>query len=415
MKDKILPIVKLWKKKKTFLVLSSVVVIVVIVHLYLLREKVPLRSRWESLSYLNTLPESSARKVLDIDALIQRTSNCGAYFDNTTGLFPILAMDETVQKHLEPPRAFAFMVHKDVGILEVFLALYFRVNNFYVIHVDAKSTKTIHKGVRQVANCYREKFACDNCVFVNNVSLYVDWGQPSVFLAELSNLNALMALKGWQHVSIVAGTELPMMPYANYDQILRDGLAPNESSFESFPLPLNNEKGRMTAQQLASLQNRTDDKRTFLVSSRNTNVTFEATIYKGSRYGVLSRSQVSFLLYHPLAKTFYDWAKGMNMLEESVYSTLLRFQMINGTWEQNVSDHWDTQRGICNRKVNWGNKPCHGSFINGICVLGLDDVVFASTPMQKCLIVNKFGLQVSSKAVFKQFQIVADLSTTYPI
>ena len=75
------------------------------------------------------------------EAILKRTHNCSTYFD------VIPAMDgnidvklfESVKMHdIETSLAFSIMAHSQPGIIELFLALYFRPDNHYVIHIDKK-------------------------------------------------------------------------------------------------------------------------------------------------------------------------------------------------------------------------------------------------------------------------------------
>ena len=84
--------------------------------------------------------------------LINRTSNCTTYFDT----FPAFALqskfvEEEEKKMLRQfPKAFAHMVHTDISILEVFLSIYFRPDNFHCVHVDAKAAKDIRYSAHTV-------------------------------------------------------------------------------------------------------------------------------------------------------------------------------------------------------------------------------------------------------------------------
>ena len=48
------------------------------------------------------------------------------------------------------PLAFSFTVHKQIGILEMFLSLYFRPTDSYCFHVDEKAHKDIKKAVQGI-------------------------------------------------------------------------------------------------------------------------------------------------------------------------------------------------------------------------------------------------------------------------
>ena len=75
------------------------------------------------------------------DAILMRTRNCLAYFDLIPALFEnndIQEFEEAFLKDMNTSIAFNIMVHSQPGILELFLALYFRPDNHYVFHLDKK-------------------------------------------------------------------------------------------------------------------------------------------------------------------------------------------------------------------------------------------------------------------------------------
>ena len=75
------------------------------------------------------------------DAILMRTRNCLVYFDLIPALFEnidIQMYEEAFMKDINTSIAFNIMVHSQPGILELFLALYFRPDNHYVFHLDKK-------------------------------------------------------------------------------------------------------------------------------------------------------------------------------------------------------------------------------------------------------------------------------------
>ena len=78
--------------------------------------------------------------VISQAAILQRTKNCSTYFNT----MPVLSENPTLmafEKYIlykYDAIAFNIMVHDQPAIFELFLALYFRPNDFYAIHLDAK-------------------------------------------------------------------------------------------------------------------------------------------------------------------------------------------------------------------------------------------------------------------------------------
>ena len=93
--------------------------------------------------------------------IFERTQNCNNYFDKLESTFAINKniINEYERNNLNKSIALAFshMLHHQIAIYEMFLALYFRPNNFYCVHVDIKSSDLIRKTVKNIVNCYSKK------------------------------------------------------------------------------------------------------------------------------------------------------------------------------------------------------------------------------------------------------------------
>ena len=93
--------------------------------------------------------------------IFERTQNCDYYFDKLESAFAINKniINEYERNDLNKSISLAFthMLHHQVAIYEMFLALYFRPNNFYCVHVDIKSSDLIRKTVESLVNCYSKK------------------------------------------------------------------------------------------------------------------------------------------------------------------------------------------------------------------------------------------------------------------
>ena len=75
------------------------------------------------------------------EAILRRTHNCTNYFNIIPALFDnsdVIEFEDEQMKDIETSIAFTIMVHSQPGIFEFFLALYFRPDNHYVIHLDKK-------------------------------------------------------------------------------------------------------------------------------------------------------------------------------------------------------------------------------------------------------------------------------------
>lgn len=77
---------------------------------------------------------------------IFRTSNCDEYF----ALIDTFAFEPVTREEQKFPLAFSFQAHKHIGVMEMFLALYFRPTDSYCIHVDEKAGKKVKQAVNAV-------------------------------------------------------------------------------------------------------------------------------------------------------------------------------------------------------------------------------------------------------------------------
>ena len=97
----------------------------------------------------------------DENQIYERTQNCDTYFDMLEASFmmnkSIISKHEENNLNNKINLAFTHMLHHQVAIYEIFLALYFRPNNFYCIHVDVKSSDLIRKTVENLVKCYSNK------------------------------------------------------------------------------------------------------------------------------------------------------------------------------------------------------------------------------------------------------------------
>ena len=116
----------------------------------------------------------------DENIILKRAENCENYYDNV----PVFSFNhEIVQKEKKEfgdratPLAFSHMLHHQVSIYEVFLAMYFRPINFYCIHVDVKANDSVRGTVEQLVKCYSNKTTTGK-IFVldKSESLDVRWG-----------------------------------------------------------------------------------------------------------------------------------------------------------------------------------------------------------------------------------------------
>ena len=108
-----------------------------------LRQNEKWKMTWRSFS------ENSADFALTEAAILERTENCSSYFENMPVLTALPVLTDLENQLLFPkpnhqdsstPRMMGYniMVHSQPAIFEIFLAVYYRPYDYYVIHLDKK-------------------------------------------------------------------------------------------------------------------------------------------------------------------------------------------------------------------------------------------------------------------------------------
>ena len=380
----------------------------------------------------------------DSISLSHRTANCKTYFDT----FPSMVTVDSILKQekaklIEEPFSLAFshMLHKDVSIFEIFLALYFRPNNFHCVHVDYKASDEIRKSVEDLVRCYKTKINHGEIfVIPKNQSISVNWGEMSVLDADMRCQSELLISNSirskkfqWKYVSSVAGSELPIVEYSTFHNRISTNLKNEMSSVESFSIPELNiwRFDRKKEYEVNIIEDGMEDisyKVPFVIwnpGEKNFSRTLEFKIFKGLKNVILSYRDTEFLINHPFSRQLYDWFIETDFPEEHFLPTLIRISIDPNTLmiHQNQSADFlyqdsggltyttgDTLHGLCPRFTQWMDRydcindiGCFGECLNTICNLHTLDLDKISPQTTDCLIANKFNLDVDPMAVTFQF------------
>ena len=375
-------------------------------------------------------------------SVISRTSDCALYFEK---FYPVPGVDDEYLLHenaSSPPLAFSHLVHKQSSILEVFLSVYFRPNNFHCIHIDNKSNATFKKAISNLIKCYSGKTKHGKIFALSEIeSFSVNWGGNTMLQADIKCLQKLLELRQgrnatskWSHTVSLAGSELPIVTYSSFRNQITQKLGSNLSSVQSVLLPPGN-LNRLSDEQRKDRKVSPDgiqDKNIFEISnplsnftnstSSNSsygNSTIEFKVFKGTRNVILSFNDVDFLLNNEISKEMLNWFLKMKMSEEHFYSTVIRFDIDEQNSNfvvQNTSAEvirrnsggikftsGNTLHGICPRFTNWDCSDCFGKCYHTICNFNIKDLNKIKEDSTECLIANKFNLDVDSLAVSRQW------------
>lgn len=103
--------------------------------------------------------------------------------------------------------AFTIVVHKDVLQVARLLRMIYRVNNYYCIHLDARSSRSFQEAMNGVAACFGSNV---ELVPVEKRSI-VEWGDESVLRPQLICAEqALQRNPNWTYLVNIVGQEFPL-------------------------------------------------------------------------------------------------------------------------------------------------------------------------------------------------------------
>lgn len=138
-------------------------------------------------------------------AYIRTVSNCEQFLRNRKYVTsPVTAEEE------EFPIAFSLLVFKDMEQVERLLRAIYRPQNYYCIHIDAKSPSVFRRAVETLASCFEN-------VFISSRSVRVQWGGFSVLEPELICMEELWKYKKWKYFINLTGQEFPLK--TNWDLV----------------------------------------------------------------------------------------------------------------------------------------------------------------------------------------------------
>ena len=128
-----------------------------------------LKSKSNEKSKKTTLKVNMENWNVSEEAILKRTRNCSTYFDVIPSMCKNkkVKLFESVQlNNIKTAMAFNIMVHSQPGIFELFLALYFRPDDHFVIHLDEKVNLI---GI--------ETYVCPNCINQSVNLMYSDYAK----------------------------------------------------------------------------------------------------------------------------------------------------------------------------------------------------------------------------------------------
>lgn len=111
------------------------------------------------------------------------------------------------------PIAFSILVYTEIEMAERLLRAIYRPQNYYCIHVDAKSEE-IYRAFVRIASCFPN-------VMLAKTQLSVVWGSFTVLDADLVCMETLWPFKRWKYFINLTGQEFPLKPNRDLVKILK--------------------------------------------------------------------------------------------------------------------------------------------------------------------------------------------------
>ena len=138
----------------------------------------------------------------------ERTANCDCFRSDFSYF---VSAEDITHDELRFPIAFSLLTYENLEQTERLLRLIYRPQNIYCIHVDAKSSRELHKGLQAIANCF------DN-VFIAKPPVSTIWGKVSVVHAEMLCMRRLLDIdKRWTYLINLVGRDFPLR--TNYELV----------------------------------------------------------------------------------------------------------------------------------------------------------------------------------------------------
>ncbi|BHF58033.1 beta-1,3-galactosyl-O-glycosyl-glycoprotein beta-1,6-N-acetylglucosaminyltransferase activity [Sparganum proliferum] len=174
---------------------------------------------------------------------------------------------------------FAIAVFKDINQVARLLRIIYRPHNFYVFHVDRKSSNEFYRAVVEVQKCFGENVH----VVPRKQSLDVRWFTFTVLELELISASKLVHMGQWKYLINLTGQELPLRTNLELVLALR---ALNGSNLVE-----------------GTVRRRNSDR------VPKVNLSFPVTWVKGGVHAALKREFVEFMLFDPKANAIMEALK----------------------------------------------------------------------------------------------------------
>ncbi|GAB1603735.1 beta-1,3-galactosyl-O-glycosyl-glycoprotein beta-1,6-N-acetylglucosaminyltransferase 3-like [Argonauta hians] len=314
--------------------------------------------------------------------ILQEFKNCQTIYKSSKYIFNVS------EEEKQFPIAFSILLYSDFFQVERLLRAIYRPNNIYCLHIDAKSSRSLHKNIRNLASCF------DN-VFIASKLEDVIYSGFSRLQADLTCMSDLLRTKvSWKYFINLPSQAFPLRTNLELVKILKiyNGSNDIEGITGSRMLP---ERFKFvhrivsTGGKKKTIQN---------THRKKTPPPHNISIVKGSAYGVFSREFVTFVLKDQRVQDFIEWLRDINSPDEYIWATL-HHAKFNQHLQTPGSYNGDPDRKpwLATYAIWYGQAPCSGEWVRSICVLGVGDI--PDIIKKKHLFVNKFHISFQPAAL----------------
>ena len=242
--------------------------------------------RWQSADYINKTNDCvTFRKSMRYDA------------------FPITNEEKNF------PIAFSIITYKDIDQTEKLLRSIYRPHNFYCIHVDGSSARDIHKAARAIADCFGN-------VFIVSKTEDIIYNHMTRLKADLNCMSDLLSIsEKWKYLMNLPHQQFPLKTNLEIVKILKIYNGANDI------------EGIQTLSRMVpnrfQFSHRYDNK-TWMIYKRNKEfkLPYNASLVKGSAYGVFSRAFVQYVIKNKQAKNILGSLEDVKSPDEYYWATL---------------------------------------------------------------------------------------------
>ncbi|BFZ09659.1 hypothetical protein BsWGS_12698 [Bradybaena similaris] len=288
------------------------------------------------------------------------SSNCKRFLDERGYIMNPLSFEE-----LRFPIAFSILVHTDMEMAERLFRAIYRPQNYYCIHVDAKSEE-IYAAFRKIVSCFSN-------VLLAKKRLHVVWGSFSVLQADLVCMETLWPIRRWKYFINLTGQEFPLKSNSDLVKILEalDG-----------------------ANDVHATLSETYKERRWRYRSHVPPTWFMPV--KGSVHVTISRAFADYVLHNDTAIEILKWVRRLEFFQDEAFFSTLNHNPqlgIPGSYKGHA-EHHALKKPFLSRYKIWNTTDDYFCYANRwmryICILTTGDLPIMIRSVQ--LFANKFFL-----------------------